>query len=243
MDGKVSTGVVELDASFDGGYPEGSLLLVGGGPGAGKMVFACHFLHEGAMRGEKVAYVSLVESEKSFRTNAARMGFDFGDNLAFLEFFTGTAGAVASVLDAIMAAVQAVRPKRVVIDSISSISDSVRDEGEMRRILHNVLAKTMRQSGITAMLVAEAPFGALGTGEPSAEFVCDGVIILRQRINGDDNEEEGQGHQFAGSMEVVKMRGCAIRRKAISYTIGEKGIATASPIVREKGSRRSGVLN
>jgi circadian clock protein KaiC len=238
LDEKVSTGVVDLDASLGGGYPEGSLLLVGGGPGAGKTVLACHFLHEGTKRDEKVAYVSLVESEKSFRANAARMGFDFGDNLTFLEFFTGTAGAVAGVLDAIMAAVQAVRPRRVVIDSISSISDSVRDEGEMRRILHNVLARTMRQSGITAMLVAEAPFGALGTGEPSAEFVCDGVIILRQRING---EEQQQQQQFAGSMEIIKMRGCPIRRKAISYTIGEKGIiaATASPIVQEKGGRRA----
>lgn len=223
---RVSTGIVELDASIGGGLPQGSLLLVGGGPGAGKTVLACHFLHEGAKRGEKVAYISLVESEKAFRANAASMGFDFGDNLVFLEFFTGIASSVSGLLDSLMTALQAHRPRRVVIDSISSISDSVRDEGEMRRILHNVLARTMRQSDITAMLIAEAPLGVSGTGEPSAEFVCDGVIVLRQRADGDQ--------RFAGNMEILKMRGCAIRRRAIGYTICEKGIATARPIVPEK---------
>lgn len=223
---RVSTGIVDLDASIGGGLPQGSLLLVGGGPGAGKTVLACHFLHEGARNGEKVAYISLVESEKAFRANAASMGFDFGDNLVFMEFFTGTAGAVSGLLDSLVTALQAHRPRRVVIDSISSISDSIRDEGEMRRILHNVFAKTMRQSDTTAMLIAEAPLGISGTGEPSAEFVCDGVIVLRQRID----EEQ----RFAGSMEILKMRGCAIRRRAIGYTIGEKGIATARPMVPEK---------
>ena len=223
---RVSTGITELDASIGGGLPQGSLLLVGGGPGAGKTVLACHFLHEGAKRGEKVAYISLVESEKAFRTNAASMGFDFGDNLVFVEFFTGTASSVSGLLDSLMTALQAHRPRRLVIDSISSISDSVRDEGEMRRILHNVFARTMRQSDITAMLIAEAPLGISGTGEPSAEFVCDGVIVLRQRAD----EEQ----RFAGNMEILKMRGCAIRRRAIGYTIGENGIATARPIVPEK---------
>lgn len=223
---KVSTGLLDLDASLDGGFPEGSLLLVGRGPGSGKTVLACHFLHEGAIEGEKVAYVSMVEGEKAFRANAARMGFNFGDNLAFLEFFTGTAGSISGLLDALMTALQVHKPKRVVIDSISSISDSLRDEAEMRRILHNVFARTMRQSGITAMLIAEAPLGISGTGEPSAEFVCDGVILLRQRID----EEQ----RFAGTMEILKMRGSAIRKRAIGYTIGEKGIATAaSPIISE----------
>lgn len=210
------------------------MLLVGGGPGAGKTVLACHFLSEGIKRGEQVAYVSFIESEKAFRANAARMGFNFDTgNFAFLEFFTGTAGAVSAVLDALVTCVQAAKPRRLVIDSFSSLSDSLRDQAEVRRILHNVLAKAVCQAGVTVMLVAETPLGASGTGEPSAEFISDGIIMLRQRL----------GKEPAGSMEILKMRGCAIRRREIDYAIEEKGIAIAeplgialSPLPREKGT-------
>lgn len=59
---RITTGLKKLDGILSGGFPENSVILLSGGPGTGKTLFALKFLLEGAKKGEKCCYVSLCES-------------------------------------------------------------------------------------------------------------------------------------------------------------------------------------
>ena len=57
---RVKTGISTLDEILLGGFPRGSIILVAGGPGTGKTIFAAQFIHSGATKyNEKGVYVSL----------------------------------------------------------------------------------------------------------------------------------------------------------------------------------------
>lgn len=74
---RVATGVEGLDAMLGGGFPRGAVVLLRGGPGAGKTTMSLQFLFEGIKRGEKGLYVSLEESEAEIVANASQYGWDF----------------------------------------------------------------------------------------------------------------------------------------------------------------------
>lgn len=79
---RAATGIEGLDAMLDGGLPEGGVVLVRGGPGAGKTTLALQFLFEGVKRGEKGLYLSLEESAEEIVSNAAGFGWPLEKSMA-----------------------------------------------------------------------------------------------------------------------------------------------------------------
>lgn len=72
---RVSTGISGLDELIDGGFAAGRVLLVVGGPGSGKTVFATQFLVNGALSSpEKVLCVSLEEKKGDRRDREKQAG-------------------------------------------------------------------------------------------------------------------------------------------------------------------------
>jgi len=74
---RAGTGVEGLDVMLGGGVPAGSVVLIRGGPGAGKTTLALQFLFEGAKRGERGLYLSLEESAEEIVANASGYGWPF----------------------------------------------------------------------------------------------------------------------------------------------------------------------
>jgi len=73
-DGRVPTGINGLDPLIEGGFPEGSLILLAGNPGTGKTVFSMNFLFKGAKDyGENGIYVSFAESEDTILCNMSKL--------------------------------------------------------------------------------------------------------------------------------------------------------------------------
>jgi circadian clock protein KaiC len=59
---KVASGVAGLDDILEGGFPEGRITLISGGPGTGKSTLACTFVKAACARGEEVLYLSFEGS-------------------------------------------------------------------------------------------------------------------------------------------------------------------------------------
>ena len=75
---KVKSGITGLDTMLRGGFPEGRMALVMGGPGTGKTVFCSQFLHYGATeQGEKTVYISLDETKSDFLQEMLTFGWNF----------------------------------------------------------------------------------------------------------------------------------------------------------------------
>jgi circadian clock protein KaiC len=87
----VSTGIEGLDEILNGGFPRRRVILVTGGPGTGKTVFATQYLYHGAVNlGEKGVFISLEEPIERIKENMANFGFNLeklikAGKLSFVE--------------------------------------------------------------------------------------------------------------------------------------------------------------
>jgi len=76
---KVKTGITGLDTMLRGGFPEGRMTLITGGPGTGKTIFCAQFLHYGAAKeNARTVYISLDETKNHFVEEMHTFGWDFG---------------------------------------------------------------------------------------------------------------------------------------------------------------------
>ena len=226
------TGIEGLDYLLGGGIPRGSVVLVAGNPGTGKTTFAAKFLYEGAKRGEPGVYLSFVEPKRDFIANMLRLGMDFreleGKGLfKFIEGVTVTSWEdLAEIMSETLAQAEALGAARMAIDSISAILQIARDVNRVRELLHNLFLRAAKELGITTILIAELPIGAQTVGFGVEEFIVDGVIILKMKL------EKGRIVRY---MELRKMRGAPLTLAEITFRIAPGvGIDVRIPTLPEK---------
>src|SRR3989338_8598628 len=74
---RIKTGIQGLDELCEGGFPEGSSILLSGGPGAGKSIFCIEYLYNGAkMYNEPGLYVTLEEGPQNLWWNMQRFHWE-----------------------------------------------------------------------------------------------------------------------------------------------------------------------
>lgn len=131
----VETGVPGLDEILAGGLTDNRIYLVDGNPGAGKTTLAMQFLVAGAARNESVLYVTLSETEDELRASAAAHGWDLrGVTIreyiptdaalrqeSELTMFAASEVDLGETLAQILKDIDAVKPRRVVIDALSEL--------------------------------------------------------------------------------------------------------------------------
>jgi circadian clock protein KaiC len=131
---RASTGIEGLDSVLFGGFTRNRLHLLEGSPGTGKTTIALQFLLAGAALGEQGIYVSLAETEEELRDGARSHGWTIPEQIKIFELVPPE-----SVIDSdqhqsllyssdlelgettkrIFDEIERVKPKRVVIDSLS----------------------------------------------------------------------------------------------------------------------------
>jgi len=89
---RVDTGIKGLSEVIEGGFPEGSPILISGFPGAGKTLTCLQFLYQGALRDEPGIYITFEEPKESILTAGKRFGWDFSEHIkngkiAIIEYF------------------------------------------------------------------------------------------------------------------------------------------------------------
>ena len=233
---KTPTGIAGLDEMLNGGIPKGRIILVTGGPGAGKSILCTQFLVNGIKKyGENSVFVFLGENKQHFYEEMAAVGINLVElenqgRLAFLDASIirmipaeVTVGGLSigkrefsmlSLLDQVRDAVKSVNAKRVVIDPISSFILSYPNEHERRMALLDILTYLMNNK-TTCFITSELRNLGLDREIETEEYVAQGAIVLQTlKI----------GKNLTRTILVEKLRGSAHDNQPRPYRITNNGI-------------------
>ncbi|MBI2864564.1 MAG: AAA family ATPase [Chloroflexi bacterium] len=135
---RLTTGIPRLDDILDGGFPQGSLNIIAGGPGVGKSIMTLQMLFHQARQENKSVYFVTI-SEPSIKFIRYMHQFDFFDQSLFpdkVEFFDLSAEAKSqNPLAAIETVRREVTEKEhaiVAIDSFKALRERFADAAAAR---------------------------------------------------------------------------------------------------------------
>jgi len=224
---KAPTGIAGFDDITLGGLPAGRPSLLCGAAGCGKTLFAVTFLMNGAVRfGEPGVMLNFEERSEDVASNVASLGYDLdglvADGKLILDYVRVERGEIEEAgeydLDGLFVrlghAVDSIRGKRVVLDTIESLFAGFSDPGVLRAELRRLFG-WIKDRGLTAIITAERGDGLL-TRHGLEEYVSDCVIFLDNRV---------QDQITTRRLRVVKYRGSAHGSNEYPFLIDTDGIS------------------
>jgi circadian clock protein KaiC len=184
--------------------------VVAGISGVGKSVMGLHFVAEGARRGEKSLILSLDEQVPQLLRNAATIGMDLQaaieSGVLRLYYDPPQEIEVDYHFHKIEKIVQEFKPKRVVIDSLSTYGSTMGTQGRTFRDFFHALVALMKEHQIAAVYNHENP-EMLGMSSMMGDFhmssLVDNIILMNWIELGDS---------FRLGLTVAKMRGNPVQR-------------------------------
>ena len=207
---RLSSGIPGLDDRLNGGYFVGSTTVVAGISGVGKSVMGLQFIAEGARRGERSLMLSLDEQVPQIMRNAASIGIDLEDQvnkkLIRVEYEPPQEIEVDVHFHHIEELVKNFKPKRVVVDSLSTYGSNLGTKGRNFRDFFHALVALMKEHQIVAVYNHENP-EMLGMHSMMGEFamssLVDNIILMNWVELGDS---------FRLGMTIAKMRANPVDR-------------------------------
>ena len=177
---RVTTGLKKLDRLLSGGLPEKSVILLSGGPGTGKTLFALNYLLEGARNGEKCCYVSLseygdelIKAAESIKSMSDIKKY-LGKNLVIENILMSASNlSMGRFVDLISK-----YPKldRIVVDDVNKMLIFSDTEKSYRAYLAQLVSNL--KSSKSALLLCETESDEkIDSGNKEA-FECDGIVQL-----------------------------------------------------------------
>ncbi len=230
----LKTGITGFDELLENGLPKGSAILLSGGAGSGKTIFALQTLNHAASNGEKCLYLSFEESEKNLKKHMIDFGWD-PDSLekkGLLKIRQADAFDVSTSVEALLAKAkgellieldeipglmpEGFKPDRLVLDSLSALAAAFSNKEETYRIYIEQLFRYFEKKGVLSFLISETEQLPTKFSEHGIEeFLADGVIVLYNIRRGTVREN---------AIEILKMRGTKHQKKVVAFQITDKGI-------------------
>ncbi len=223
---RIDTGVQGLNDILSGGLPAGQMYLLEGTPGTGKTTLAMQFVRTAVLAGEKALYITLSESKRELEASAQSHGWRI-DELSIAEFVPEEASLhpeqqytvfhpseveLASTIHKLTELVEAEKPARIVIDSLSELRLLAADTMRYRRQLL-ALKQFFAGRDTTVLLLDDR--SAEGS-DMQLQSIAHGVIRL-------DKVPRSYGITRR-QIEIVKLRGSAFREGFHDYTIHTGGL-------------------
>jgi len=213
---RISSGIINLDELLDGGFVYPSTIYLVGEPGSGKTTFAMQFLFEGATKGEKGLYFSVVgESAVMILSHMSQFKFFdttlFGEKIEFIDLSNTLAmEGLDKAIEAVKKSVETIEPYRVVIDSITPLLLKTKSQDEHRSLLYDLFLD-MKAWGATTLVVGEVGAKKINV----EEYMADAVLKLGFFQ---------KGIESIRYLKIQKVRGVNHSMMLHNVNIGEDGI-------------------
>lgn len=192
---RLSTGTEGLDEVLEGGFPEGSVNLVTGGPGSGKTTMCSQFARAGMDKGQKCLYITTGQRPSDVRRDAKELGIDL--DITDESLSMAHVSPSQHVAEDIKERISDSSFERIVLDSISVFEMNWGQKEQIRKYV-NRLMEHFRDIDATVLVTSERPNADDGlTRFGVAEFLVDGVIVL---------EGYSLGETAYRTARIVKMR-------------------------------------
>ncbi|PKP00188.1 MAG: KaiC 1 [Bacteroidetes bacterium HGW-Bacteroidetes-8] len=224
---KSPTGIKGFDEITGGGVPKGRPILVCGGAGCGKTLFAIEFLVRGATEfNEPGVFMSFEETNEELTINVASLGFDLKDLIRRKKLVLDHVHIERSEieetgeydLEALFIrlgyAIDSIGAKRVVLDTIESLFAGLPNQLILRAELRR-LFRWLKEKGVTAIITGERGDDKL-TRQGLEEYVSDCVIMLDHRVNEQTSTRR---------LRIVKYRGSMHGTNEYPFLIDETGFS------------------
>jgi circadian clock protein KaiC len=201
---RVPTGIPGLDAVVNGGYFLGSTTVVSGISGVGKSVMGLQYIAEGARRGERSLMLTLDEQVAQVIRNASSIGIDLqaviDSGLVRLQYDAPQEMEIDAHFHNIEQLVEEFKPRRVLIDSLSTYGANMGTGGRVFRDFFHALVALMKEHQTAAVYNHENP-EMLGMSSMMGDFAMSSLvdnILLMNWIE--------MGDVFRLGLTVAKMR-------------------------------------
>ncbi len=229
----LKTGVSGFDDMLGGGFPEGKVVLVCGGPGSGKTILAVQCMIQALGRGEPCLFATLEEPLANIKENMSTFGWDIDawekkGLLRTMNLFMMPGANIMNARDRdtgdtesftikeITDAAKAIKAKWVFIDPLTSLVIQEPRSGRKRHVIGE-LFDSLRKLGCTAMVISEA---APQEGDFYMEqFLADGVMLLSKDL---------QNYNLIKTIRIDKMRGIQFDEQPRRYAISARGFQVMS---------------
>lgn len=172
-EGRLKTGILELDRVLGSGIVKGSVILIGGDPGVGKSTISLQVSDRLTKQGVTVLYVSGEESAAQTKLRAKRLGTPDPENLYIVN---------QTDLSFIVEYIKKINPQVVVIDSIQvifepSISSSPGSVSQVRECA-GILTQLAKTCGISIFIIGHVTKEGAIAGPRVLEHIVDTVLYF-----------------------------------------------------------------
>jgi len=218
---RIQTGIPGLDGLIQGGLQAGDFILLVGGIGTGKTIFSSEFAYQGAKNlNQPAVYATFEEDVHSLRRNMLKFDIDFqaledAKKVRLLDLEALEGRGMGSNLETILSAIDEVKAKRLVIDSLTAFLSGSSGKFDYSFLMH-LIYKTLKREKITTFMTVSKFEGPSDYSQGLEQFVADGVFLIENYLA--DNME------LKTRFMVRKLRGAEHSRKYHTVVFSSKGI-------------------
>jgi circadian clock protein KaiC len=240
MTDKIPSGIQGLDELIGGGIPQGRVILVVGGPGTGKTIFAAQFLHSGIKeQKDNAVLVSLDEAKDHFYSEMQQFGWDFQKaeqkgEFAFIEAtrmartamlkeklyqeesrsLQGKRLSIEKLIEDLQNKIQTLKAKRVAVDTLAALFYRFPDPVERRTAIVDLI-EALSNLPVTSIITTELGHLGLERSALEEEYLVHGVIMMQTLFSGGTTTR---------AIQVEKMRSAKVNPNLVPYSIDRSGI-------------------
>jgi circadian clock protein KaiC len=213
---RIETGIKRLDEKIGGGFLEGTTSIIIGASGLGKTTFALEFIIQGVINGEPCLYCTLEETYEELKRCPGISNYNL-DSWKEKELFIISTlienQSVDEFLDRLDKQIADIRPKRIVIDSLTSFEHTYKNE--MYMIIKRLVSLIHKYHLTAIMTIGTAPSNSLNLVDLSLSSLFHNIILLRY-IEAKSKVKR--------SMTILKMRGSYHDNSILEFNLSNNGL-------------------